>query len=65
MSRNSRIRIYLEKLVDARLVRKKLFQCYMESGTSFRCSQESTIPHGPEPLEFSPHSNTLRLEDPF
>jgi hypothetical protein len=33
MSRDCRIRIHLEKLVDARLLRKKFFQCYIESGT--------------------------------
>ena len=65
MSRDCRIRIRLEGMVVARLLRNKLFQCYLESGTSLPCSQESTIPPGPEPVEFSPHSNTLRLYDTF
>jgi hypothetical protein len=60
MSRDCRIRIHLEKLVDARLLSKKFFQCYMESVTSLRCSQESTTPPSPEPVWLS-HSNTLRL----
>jgi hypothetical protein len=61
INRDCRIIIHLEKLVVARLLRKIFFQCSMESGTSFPCSQVSTTPPGPEPVEFSPHSNTLLL----